>query len=133
VGMIVGGTIGGAAALLLLAITAYLLYRRHVYRQGAHASTINQQGTTFMPSSGTHNRIPSDTSDFAPSMSGPLSFYGQVVSPSQQHEIAYSPQPQTVYSSLQGSSSPLPRTDMSVYTTSTSNGQRPNVIPMPMV
>jgi hypothetical protein len=132
VGMIVGGTIGGAAALLLLAITAYLLYRRHVYRQGAHASTMNQQGT-FMPSSGTHNRIPSDTSDFAPSMSGPLSFYGQVVSPSQQHEIAYSPQPQTVYSSLQGSSSPLPRTDMSVYTTSTSNGQRPNVIPMPMV
>jgi multisubunit Na+/H+ antiporter MnhC subunit len=138
VGAIVGGTIGGAAALLLLAIGAYLLYRRHVYKKGVHASTINQQGTTFMPSSGTHSRMPSDTSYFAPSMSGPLALYGQPGSPSQQHEIsyspqprtAYSPQPQTTYSSLQGSFSPLPQTNMSVYTTSPSNGRRPDVIPM---
>jgi multisubunit Na+/H+ antiporter MnhC subunit len=138
VGAIVGGTIGGAAALLLLAIGAYLLYRRHVYKKGVHASTINQQGTTFTPSSGTHSRMPSDTSYFAPSMSGPLALYGQPGSPSQQHEIsyspqprtAYSPQPQTTYSSLQGSFSPLPQTNMSVYTTSPSNGQRPDVIPM---
>ncbi|KAG1814373.1 uncharacterized protein BJ212DRAFT_1300670 [Suillus subaureus] len=59
-GAIVGGTIGGAAALLFLAIAAYLLYRRHVYREGVHAFAINRQGTTFMSSSGTHNRIPSD-------------------------------------------------------------------------
>ncbi|KAG2036165.1 hypothetical protein BDR03DRAFT_1092655 [Suillus americanus] len=114
VGAIVGGTIGGAAALLFLVIAAYLLYKRHVYRKGDRAFAINQQGTTLM--SGTHNRIPSDTSNFA-----------QSVSLSQQHEITYSSQPQTAYPSLQGSFSPLPRTDMSVYT---SNSQRPDAIPM---
>ncbi|KAG2028597.1 hypothetical protein BDR03DRAFT_1019594 [Suillus americanus] len=113
VGAIVGGTIGGAAALSFLAIVAYLLYRRHVYRKGARASAINPQGMTFMPLSGTHNRIPSDTSNFVPSMSGPLALYGQSVSPSQQHETAYSSQPQTAYPSLQGSFSPLSRTDVS--------------------
>lgn len=130
VGAIVGGTIGGAAALLFLIIAAYLLYRRHVYRKGVHASVINQQGMAFMPLSGTHNRIPSDTSNFNPSMSGPLGLFGQSVSPSQQYETAYSPQPQTTYPSMQGSFSPLPLTDTSVYTTHTSNGQRSDVIPM---
>ncbi|KAG1775095.1 hypothetical protein EV702DRAFT_460922 [Suillus placidus] len=130
VGAIVGGTIGGVAALSFFAIVAYLLYRRHVYRKGVHASVINPQGMTFMPLSGTHNRIPSDTSNFAPSMSGPLAFYGQSVSPSQQHETAYSSEPQTAYPSLQGSFSPPPRTDVSVYTTHTSNGQRHDAIPM---
>ncbi|KAG1814372.1 uncharacterized protein BJ212DRAFT_368455 [Suillus subaureus] len=131
VGAIVGGTIGGAAALLLLAIGAYILYRRHVYRKGVHVSAINQQGTTFMSSSGTHSRFPSDTSNFAPSMSGPLALYGQSVSPPPpQNEIVYSSQPQTTYPSLQGSFSPLPQTNMSVYTTYTGNGQRSDVIPM---
>jgi hypothetical protein len=130
VGAIVGGTVGGAAALLFLVIAAYLLYRRHVYRKGAQASFINQQGMAFMPMSGTHNRIPSDTSNLSPSMSGSLGLYGQSVPPSQQHETAYSPIPQTVYPSLQGSFSPPPRTDPSVYTTHTSNGQRSDAIPM---
>ncbi|KAG1852459.1 hypothetical protein DFJ58DRAFT_791160 [Suillus subalutaceus] len=127
VGAIAGGTIGGAAALLFLVIGAYLLYKRHVYRKGVRAFAVNQQGTTFMPSSGTHNRIPSDTSNLVPLMSGPLALYGQSVFPSQQHEIIYSSQPQTAYPSLQGSFSPLPPTDMSVYT---SNNQRPDIIPM---
>ncbi|KIK46141.1 hypothetical protein CY34DRAFT_800856 [Suillus luteus UH-Slu-Lm8-n1] len=130
VGAIVGGTIGGIAALLFLIIVAYLLYRRHVYRKGVHASVINQQGMAFMPLSGTHNRIPSDTSNLAPSMSGPLGLFGQSVSPSQQYETAYSPQPQTTYPSMHGSFSPLPQTDTSLYTTHTSNGQRSDAIPM---
>ncbi|KAG1765247.1 hypothetical protein EDD22DRAFT_881253 [Suillus occidentalis] len=130
VGAIVGGTIGGVAALLFLIIAAYLLYRRHVYRKGVHASVINQQGMAFMPLSGTHTRIPSDTSNFAPSSSGPLELFGQSVSPSQQYETAYSPQPQTAYPSMQGSFSPLPQTDTSLYTTHTSNAQRSDAIPM---
>ncbi|KAG1746904.1 hypothetical protein EDB19DRAFT_331938 [Suillus lakei] len=129
VGAIVGGTIGGAAALLLLVITAYLLYRRHVYKKGVYASAINQQGTAFMSFPSTHNRIPSDAS-FSPSMSGPPGLHGQSISPSQQYGTAYSPQPQTAYPSLQGSFSPPPQTDISVYTTHTSNGQRSDVIPM---
>ncbi|KAG1908736.1 uncharacterized protein F5891DRAFT_1180281 [Suillus fuscotomentosus] len=128
VGAIVGGTVGGAAALLFLVIAAYILYRRHVYR---NASVINQQGTTFIPQSGTHNRIPSDTSNFSASMSGSLGLYGQpAVSSSQQYETSYSPQPQTAYPSLQGSYSPIPRTDMTVYTTHSSNGRPGDVIPM---
>ncbi|KAG1839940.1 hypothetical protein C8R48DRAFT_741092 [Suillus tomentosus] len=109
VGAIVGGTIGGAAALSFLVIATYLLYRRHVYRKGGYALAINQQGTTFIPSS--HNRIPADTSDLAPPMSGPLAMYGQSVSPSQQY--------QTAHPSPHGSSLPLPRMDLSVYTTHT--------------
>jgi len=120
VGAIVGGTIGGAAALLFLVIAAYLLYKRHVYRKGGYALAINQQGTTFIPSS--HNRIPSDTSDLVPSMSGPLAMYGQSVYPSQQY--------QTAYLSPHGSSLPLPRMDLSAYTTHTGNGQRSDAIPM---
>ncbi|KAG2101810.1 uncharacterized protein F5147DRAFT_295966 [Suillus discolor] len=120
VGAIVGGTIGGAAAHSFLVIAAYLLYRRHVYRKGGYASAINQQGTTFIPSS--HNRIPSDSSDLATSMSGPLAMYGQSVSPSQQY--------QTAYLSPHGSSLPVPRMDVSVYTTHTGNSQRSDAIPM---
>ncbi|KAG1908735.1 uncharacterized protein F5891DRAFT_1180280 [Suillus fuscotomentosus] len=120
VGAIVGGTIGGAAALSFLVIATYILYRRHVYRKGGYALAINQQGTTFIPSS--HNRIPSDTSDLAPSVSGPLAMYGQSVSPSQQY--------QTAYLSPHGSSLPLPRMDLSVYTTHTGNGQRSDAVPM---
>ncbi|KAG2049108.1 hypothetical protein BDR06DRAFT_961823 [Suillus hirtellus] len=86
VGAIVGGTIGGAAALSFLVIATYLLYRRHAYRKGGYALAINQQRTTFIPLS--HNRIPSDTS------------------------------------------LPLPRMDLSVYTTHTGNGQRSDAIPM---
>ncbi|KAG2101813.1 uncharacterized protein F5147DRAFT_708106 [Suillus discolor] len=128
VGAIVGGTVGGAAALLFLVIATYILYRRHVYR---NASVINQQGTTFIPQSGTHNRIPSDTSNFSASMSGSLALYGQpTVSSSQQYETSYSPQPQTAYPSLQGSYSPIPRTDMTVYTTHSSNGRPGDAIPM---
>jgi len=128
VGAIVGGTVGGAAALLFLVIAAYILYRRHVYR---NTSVINQQGTTFIPQSGTHNRIPSDTSNFSASMSGSLGLYGQpAVSSSQQYETSYSPQPQTAYPSLQGSYSPIPRTDMTVYTTHSSNGRPGDAIPM---
>ncbi|KAG2147504.1 hypothetical protein DEU56DRAFT_784315 [Suillus clintonianus] len=131
VGAIVGGTVGGAAALLFFAVVSYLLYRRRVYKKGVDASAINQQGSAFMPLSGmTHNRIPSDTSNFGPSMSSPAELYGQSISPSQQYGTVYSPQPQTVYPSLQGSFSPPPRTDVSVYTTHTSNGQRSDVIPM---
>ncbi|KAG0703452.1 hypothetical protein DFH29DRAFT_1068580 [Suillus ampliporus] len=122
VGAIVGGTIGGAAALLLVVIGAYLLYRRHVYKKGA--SVINRQGTAF------HTRSPSDSSNFAPSMSGPPVLYGQSLSPSPQNGTVYSSQPQTTYPSLQGSFSPPPRTDTSVYTTHTSSGQRSEAIPM---
>ncbi|KAG2066765.1 hypothetical protein BDR04DRAFT_1159893 [Suillus decipiens] len=128
VGAIVGGTVGGAAVLLLLAVGAYLLYRRHIYRK-VYVSAIHQQGTPFM-SPGTHNRIPSDMSHFAPSMSGPLALYGQSTSPSQQLGTAFYSQPQATYPSLQGSASPPPRTDASVYTTQTTNGRRPDAIPM---
>jgi hypothetical protein len=125
VGAIVGGTIGGAAALALLAVGAYLVYRRHVYNKGAYASVFNQQGTGLIDRSNgattsmTHNRFPSDSTStyFSP---------GNPVSPSQQYTM-YSPQPQTVYPSLQGSFSPPPGTDISVYTTRA--GQHSNAIP----
>ncbi|KAG1830032.1 hypothetical protein EV424DRAFT_373394 [Suillus variegatus] len=120
VGAIVGGTIGGAAALSFLAFAAYLLYRRHAYRKGGYALAINQQGMTFIPSS--HNRIPSDISDLVPSISGPLAMYRQSVYPSQQYRTAYPPPHRSFL--------PLPRMDVSVYTTHTGNGQRSDAIPM---
>ncbi|OJA10612.1 hypothetical protein AZE42_09932 [Rhizopogon vesiculosus] len=124
VGAIVGGTVGAAAFIALLAIGAYLVYRRRVYNN-AYASVTRQQGTGYIDRGDgtttrmTHSRFGSETSShFA---------LGQSMSPSQQYTV-YSPQPQTVYPSLQGSFSPPPRTDTSVYTTH--GGQTSNAIPL---
>ncbi|KAG2361883.1 hypothetical protein BDR07DRAFT_1090696 [Suillus spraguei] len=62
VGAIVGGTVGGAVALLFISIGAYILYRRHTYRKGVRVPAINRQGTAFI-FPGIHRRIPSDTSN----------------------------------------------------------------------
>ncbi|KAG1814374.1 uncharacterized protein BJ212DRAFT_1482111 [Suillus subaureus] len=103
-----GGTIGTLAALSLFAVGAYLVYRRHVYKKGAYASVVNQQpfidrgdgAATRM----THNRFPSDSSDFSQSFGSPV-LYGQSLSPSQ-YGTVYSPQPQMAYPSLQADSPP---------------------------
>lgn len=130
VGAIVGGTIGTLAALSLFAVGAYLVYRRHVYKKGAYASVVNQQpfidrgdgAATRM----THNRFPSDSSDFSQSFGSPV-LYGQSLSPSQ-YGTVYSPQPQMAYPSLQGSFSPPPRAATSLHTT---NSRQPSdAIPM---
>jgi len=127
VGAIVGGTVGAAAVLALLAIGAYMLYKRHMYRKGQYASVANQRRAGFIDSGGidgtatrmTHSRFGSDTStQFAPGHSLPSS---------QQYGV-YSPQPQTAYPSMQGSFSPPPRTDTSIYTTH--GGQTSNAIPL---
>ncbi|KAJ8590934.1 hypothetical protein M405DRAFT_880808 [Rhizopogon salebrosus TDB-379] len=116
-GAIVGGTVGGAAALALIAVGAYLLYRRHAFNKGAYAAVFNRRGTGIIDRTNdasttmTHSRFPSDTStQFAPGYS------------------AYSPQPQMMYPSFQGSFSPPPRTDTSVYTTR--GGQPSSAIPL---
>ncbi|KAG0703454.1 hypothetical protein DFH29DRAFT_1068581 [Suillus ampliporus] len=117
---IVGGTVGTVAALSLLAIGAYLMYRRHVYKKGLYASVVNKQafidrddGTTTRM---THNRIPPDTSNFSPSVFGFPVLYEQSSSTSQ-YGTVYSPQPQIAYPSLQGSFAPPPRTSTAPYTT----------------
>ncbi|KAG1741801.1 uncharacterized protein EDB91DRAFT_315538 [Suillus paluster] len=121
----VGVIVGGAAALLLVAIGAYLLYRRHVYKKGAYAAIINQKGTA------SHNLDLFDSSNLAPSTFGPAVLYGQSLSSSQQYSPQqYSPQPQRAYPSLQSSFSPPPWTDTFVYTTHTSSGQPSEAIPM---
>jgi hypothetical protein len=119
VGAIVGGTIGALAALSLFAVGAYLVYRRHVYKQGAYASVINQQpfidrgdgAATRM----THDSVPPDSSNFSQSFVSPV-LYGQSP-PTSQYGTVYSPQPQMAFSSLQGSLSPPPRPVTSLHTT----------------
>ncbi|KAG1741800.1 uncharacterized protein EDB91DRAFT_315577 [Suillus paluster] len=127
---IVGGTIGSVAALSLLAIGAYLMYRRHLYKKGLYASVVNQQafiargdGTTTRL---TPNRRPSNTSNFSPSVFGSPVLYGHL-SPSQ---YVYSPRPQMAYPSLQGSLSPPPRANTTPYTTHSRQQQRCDAIPM---
>lgn len=126
-GAIVGGVVGAVAVLALFAVGAYKLYKRHVYRVGEYASLANQRRAGFIDTGRidgvttrmTHNRFGSDTStQFAP---------GHSLSPSQQYNV-YSPQPQTAYTSMQGSFSPPPRTDTSIYTTN--GGQTSNAIPL---
>ncbi|KAG2147503.1 hypothetical protein DEU56DRAFT_125963 [Suillus clintonianus] len=130
VGGIVGGTIGALAALSLLAIGAYLVYRRHVYKKGAYTTVINQAFIDRGDGAATrisHNRFPSGSSIFTRSVGSPV-LYGQSLSPSQ-HGTVYAPQPQLAYPSLQGSFSPPPRTDTSPFTTRS----RPQFDAIPMV
>jgi hypothetical protein len=130
VGAIVGGTIGALAALSLLAVGAYLVYRRHVYKKGVYASVINQQpfidrgdgAATRM----THNRFPSGSSNFSQSFGSPV-LYGQSLAPSQ-YGTVYSPQPQLAYPSLRGSFSPPSRAGTSLHTTP--SRQQNDAIPM---
>ncbi|OAX33199.1 hypothetical protein K503DRAFT_541162 [Rhizopogon vinicolor AM-OR11-026] len=114
-GAISGGTVGAAAAIALLVICAYLLYRRRVYNN-AYASIARSNGATTRM---TRSRFGSETSTYFA--------LGQPMSPSQQYTV-YSPQSQTLYPFFQGSFSP-PRTDMSIF--HTAHGvQTSNAIPL---
>ncbi|KAG2134593.1 uncharacterized protein EDB93DRAFT_842592 [Suillus bovinus] len=118
---IIGGTLGALASLSLFAVGAYLVYRRHMYKKGQYASVMHRQ--PFVSSGDgaaahmTHNRFPPDSSNF-PGSFGSFVLYGQSLStgPSQYGTI-YSSPPQTTYPSMQGSFTPPPRTDTSLYTT----------------
>ncbi|KAN0101184.1 hypothetical protein V8E55_001168 [Tylopilus felleus] len=120
-GAIVGGTVGGAAGLLLILVGGYLLYKRRQYRCLRNSNDASSTLCMDTPMTSLHARWPSDPSTVFQSTLPGATMPSQGMGPGL---------PMLSHSYFQNTSPPLPTETSSFFTTGNTVVQRTRAIPM---